>query len=85
MSLIITFKLNAIVHKLHSNKLSCSNTPTDVIFNGTLQETEHRWFQCYNTYHLAANDKSLVNVSGWLADEPTDKITQAKPTCGTVQ
>jgi len=29
--------------------------------------------------------KSLVNVSGGLADEPTDKITQAKPTHGTVQ
>jgi len=29
--------------------------------------------------------KSLVNVSGGLADEPTDKITQVKPTRGTVQ
>jgi len=59
MSLIITFKLNSIVHKLHSNKLMCSNTPTGVIFNPTLLQTEHRWFQCYNTYHLAANDKKF--------------------------
>jgi hypothetical protein len=42
-------------------------------------------FQFYNTYHLVANDNSAANVSLWLVDEPTDKITETKPTYDTAQ
>jgi hypothetical protein len=46
-------------------------TPTGVIFNATLLQTEHGWFQRYNTYHLAANDKKFgqCQLAGWLMNQ----------------